>query len=323
MTAVTAAAAPLHAPHRLIKVSTDKERFLIDLFDTLWERYRERVEHVRRYEAVVLEHGAVFVNDHIAFRTLAAQEPTVGTLSIARLVEALGYRAAACYGFPDKHLDAVHLQHPNPQFPKVFISQLRTWELTMAGRRIVEKSLKDHRAALPDATLAALHGLDKVTSAERAKLLKMLARFFAALPWEAPQKKDVLDLDRESQYAAWVLLNGYDVNHFTASVDSHGVPALGDIEKTVAALLRAGVPMKAEIEGERGSKLRQSATEPVRLEVAVKQGHRPAKLPWTYGYFELAERPLMTDPLTGRQERFQGFLGGQAAQLFEMTKVKP
>jgi hypothetical protein len=44
-------------------------------------------------------------------------------------------------------------------------------------------------------------------------------------------------------------------------------------------------------------------------------------MPWTYAYFELAERGEVADE-SGRRGRFEGFLGPQATQLFEMTKVK-
>ena len=32
-------------------------------------------------------------------------------------------------------------------------------------------------------------------------------------------------------------------------------------------------------------------------------------MPWSYAYFELAERGPAPDPETGRQARFEGFLG--------------
>jgi hypothetical protein len=100
------------------------------------------------------------------------------------------------------------------------------------------------------------------------------------------------------------------------------VEALEDIEKTVAALQKAGVPMKAEIEGEPGSKLRQTATEAVTINVDVLDQGQPAQMPWTYAYFELAQRDLLPDPATGKYSRFEGFLGSQATNLFEMTRVK-
>jgi hypothetical protein len=100
------------------------------------------------------------------------------------------------------------------------------------------------------------------------------------------------------------------------------VPELADIERTIEHLRLAGVPMKHEIEGAPGSKLRQTATEAVMIDVGVRDGAKKARMPWTYAYFELAERGDITEPESGRRSRFEGFLGPQATQLFEMTKVK-
>ena len=41
---------------------------------------------------------------------------------------------------------------------------------------------------------------------------------------------------------------------------------------------------------------------------------------WTYAYFELAERGEVVDRESGESTRFEGFLGAQATQLFEMTR---
>jgi hypothetical protein len=313
----------LQAPHQNIKVQSDKESFLVQLFDTLYTRYRDRMEFVQKYEGVVQSHGATFVNDHIAFRTLAAEKPAVGIFMISRIFEALGYSSANCYEFPDKHFSSIHYQHPNPQFPKLFITQLKTWELSQRARAIIQKSLKTHRPVLSDANLASLNNLEKASQAERTRLLRVMIAYFAELPWELPQKRDIQELDHESQFAAWVLVNGYDVNHFTASINSHGVESLDDIEKVVAAMRAAGIPMKQEIEGERGTKLRQSSTEAAVIHVPIRDGTRTSQIPWTYAYFEIAERPLLKNPVTGNMERFEGFLGGQATNLFDMTKLKP
>jgi len=62
-------------PHQGIPVSTARETFLAELFDTLWDRYRQRVSYVQTYEQVIKQAGATFVNDHIAFRTFATQQP--------------------------------------------------------------------------------------------------------------------------------------------------------------------------------------------------------------------------------------------------------
>ncbi|MBI3291663.1 MAG: DUF1338 family protein, partial [Elusimicrobia bacterium] len=126
----------LYAPHKYIRAQNGQEKFLIELFDTLWERYRSRMPYVQKYEEVIKNHGATFVNDHIAFRTLASKEHGVGLFTLARIFEALGYSAAGNYEFPNKHWSAIHYEHPNSQFPKLFISQLNTWELTPTAQAI-------------------------------------------------------------------------------------------------------------------------------------------------------------------------------------------
>ena len=287
--------------------------FLQELFNALWRQYRARVSYARVYEDVLKAHGGTFRNDHVAFRTIASQRPWSGLASVARPFEALGYSAAATYLFPDKRLSSIHLAPPSPELPKVFVSELRAWELPPRARRIALSYAAKAKSSLTDDDLAALHACGAEPASRRKALLaKLLAHF--GRPWPVPAKADVAALERDSQFGAWVLLHGHSVNHFTASIDAHGVESLGDMEKTVAALKAAGVPMKPEIEGARGSRLRQSSTQAVVLPTPMRVGARTAAVPWTYAYFELAERPL----IDGR--RFEGFLGGQATNLFEMTR---
>ncbi len=308
-------------PHSSIPVSSPRETFAAELFDTLWETYRQRVSYVATYEQVIKASKATFVNDHIAFRTFAGQQPLAGIASISRVFEALGYRAAGSYHFEDKQLSAIHFQHTNPQFPKLFISELKVWELPKEAREIIGRCVRGHRGNVSEQTLAALHNLDRDQSPGK-ELLTEVVSVFHELPWLLPRREDVVAMNAVSQYAAWVLVHGYNVNHFTSLINSHGVPALDDIDKTIAALQKAGVPMKTEIEGERGSKLRQTATEAVKIDVDVLDQGIPAKMPWTYAYFELAQRDAVIDPVSGKQVRFEGFLGPQATNLFEMTRLK-
>lgn len=312
----------IRGPHQKIAAADDRERFTLLLFDTLWDRYRERVAHVGTYEQVIARAGATFVNDHIAFRTFACQRPLTGIASIARIFETLGYRAAACYNFDDKHLTAIHYEHPNREFPKLFISELRVWELSNSAQLIITRAVAQHRESIATSALARLSSLsnERLDSRSEAEVLAGVVGEFHTLPWPAPEKSDVEALNAESQYAAWVLVHGYNVNHFTSLINSHGVAELDDIEKTADALRAAGVPMKAEIEGARGSKLRQTATEAAVIDVAVCAGGQQTTIPWTYAYFELAERGEVFDPETGERHRFEGFLGPQATQLFEMTR---
>jgi hypothetical protein len=308
-------------PHHALNSKNASERFVLNLFDRLWEKFRSRVSYVNNYETLIQESGASFFNDHIALRTFCSQNPLAGISSISRIFEALGYRAADCYNFEDKHLNAIYFQHPQPNFPKVFISELRTWELKPSSKHIIHGTLKTHRTNLPESFLADLHHLETKSESSRESLLDEAVEFFLELPWHLPEKSDLIELNLDSQYAAWVLVHGYNVNHFTSLINSHKVPALDDIEKTSKALLDSGVPMKKEIEGARGSKLRQTATEAVVIDVAVLENGKLTTMPWTYAYFELAQRDTFMDLGTGKLLRYEGFLGPQATNLFDMTKI--
>jgi hypothetical protein len=308
-------------PHHALNSKNASERFVLNLFDRLWEKFRSRVSYVNNYETLIQESGASFFNDHIALRTFCSQNPLAGISSISRIFEALGYRAADCYNFEDKHLNAIYFQHPQPNFPKVFISELRTWELKPSSKHIIHGALKTHRTNLPESFLADLHHLETKSESSRESLLDEAVEFFLELPWHLPEKSDLIELNLDSQYAAWVLIHGYNVNHFTSLINSHKVPALDDIEKTSKALLDSGVPMKKEIEGARGSKLRQTATEAVVIDVAVLENGKLTTMPWTYAYFELAQRDTFMDLGTGKLLRYEGFLGPQATNLFDMTKI--
>ncbi len=318
---ITSAMKPSEQPHGRLPLSSTREKFLAALFDRLWDEYRKRVSYVQTYEQIVAQSGATFFNDHIAFRTIASQTPMAGIASIARVFEALGYRAAGNYYFADKHLSAIHLAHSHPQFPKLFVSEFCSWMLPADRQTIITRTVKSHREPVALELLAQLAQLDQ-QSDFAPSLLENVTKIFTELPWNVPERADVVEMNRTSQYAAWVMVHGYAVNHFTSLVNSHGVFGLDSLEKTIDALAAAGVPMKPEIEGEAGSKLRQSATEAVPTEVSVMESGKLTSMPWTYAYFELAERNAYLDPQTGKQVRFEGFLGPQATNLFEMTRVK-
>jgi hypothetical protein len=311
-------------PHQRLAGDSRRDTFLAALLDRLWDRYRSRVPYVATYERLLAEAGATFHNDHIAFRTLGNQQPATGIQTLSRIFEALGYRAAGVYQFADKHLSAIHYQHPRAEFPKLFISELKSWELPADCREIIARSLASHRPPVAGETLSQLDTLDKERRSrdQEQTMLDGLCDQFWSLPWAHPIAEDVQRLNQASQYAAWVLVHGYQVNHFTALVNSHGVDALRDLDRTVAALRGAGVPMKSEIEGQPGSKLRQTATEAVMCDVQVRRGGAVEAMPWSYAYFELAERNPFLDHATGQQVRFEGFLGDQATNLFEMTRVR-
>ena len=84
----------------------------------------------------------------------------------------------------------------------------------------------------------------------------------------------------------------------------------------------AGIPMKKEVEGQRGDRLRQTATEAVVLPAKVRDGRRTVRNPLDLRLLRGGSAPPgQKNPATGRRERFQGFLGAQATNLFDMTRL--
>ena len=233
------------------------------LLDPLWDAYASHVPYARTF--VELSGGAL-QNDHVAFRTLKGRG---GLAPVAAFFERHGWQRREAYDFPDAHLDAVYLARPGE--PRVFVSQLRDEDLSPRARELVLQ--------LPDP--------GPVTGPES----------FCA-PGLSLAEADLLELERQSQYGAWLLLFGREVNHFTASVP--------DVALWQRRLREAGVPMKDEIEGAPGAGLRQTATRAAPRTVRLREGERS----WPYAYLEIAER----------NGGFDGFVAGQARQLFEMTR---
>jgi hypothetical protein len=283
-------------PHAAIAASTPQEHFLADLLDELWFTYKDRLSYASKCEALLNN----LTNDHLAFRTFG------GIHRISRIFEALGYEARGCYNFPDKHLTAIHYEHKtNKHMPKLFISELKIFELEEEAREIIEEALQSHRPDLTNALLAQLR------ENPTPDLIPLLLKHFETLPWKLPTKQQVEILNKHSQYAAWVLVHGYRVNHFTALVSPPET-----LDSVLEMLQSAGLPMKETIEGEIGSKLRQTSTKAGVTTVNVMgDDGLPTTMPWTYAYMEFAER----NAIDGK--RFEGFLGPQATELFDMTKT--
>ncbi len=297
------------------------------LFDTLWSTYCQRVSYARKYAELVTSLGGTVQNDHIALRTLncpTGAQPA-GIPAMLRLFEPLGYAVRGNYEFKDKHLNAVHLEHlENPNLPKVFISQLEVNRLSAEAQSLIQKNVEGAKDPLSAEVLTLLNQAKDKKSVPvdvANRLVKGLAACFTR-PWQPPFKDAVVSLNKESQYGAWTLIHGNAVNHFTAYLNAQNVPKWGDIEGTVAALRKEGIPMKTEIEGERGTKLRQSSTEAVNIpcEARTAEG-KVIPIEWSYAYYELAERNPIPGP-DGKPFLYQGFLGAQATNLFEMTRVK-
>jgi hypothetical protein len=294
-----------------------KEQITQQLWQKLWADYEQRVSYARVYEEMIHEVGGTVVNDHIAFRSLRlnVEGRNLGIAYLESVVKVLGYEVAGEYIFPDQKLYARHYRHPEQEkfdLPKLFISELMVELLPKPIAKMIEKTVRSGK-------LFDTWDLEHwVETAQINQLQKIFTR-----PWPAPLKSVVEAVHEVSQYGAWVLLHGYAVNHFTGYINRQHAPQYPDIESTAHALVQRGIPMKATIEGNVGSGLRQTATQAVTEMVPVHDDASGllTRIPWPYAYYEIAERNVV-EVAPGQKSLFEGFLGPQARSLFEMTRKR-
>ncbi|ODG97682.1 DUF1338 domain-containing protein [Nostoc sp. KVJ20] len=301
-----------------------KTEIALHLWKLLWQEYSARVNHARTYQQMITTAGGTVANDHIAFRSLRLLVDTpqgklnLGIDYLGQLAEALGYVAAGEYTFAQTHLYARHYRHQQQEefnLPKLFISELIVDELPTNIAQLISKTV----SSIPNELTSPLNLLKKDGNIET--IAKRLQQVFIR-PWQPPQRSVIEEVNQVTQYGAWVLLHGYAVNHFTGYVNGQNTPEYPDIDTTASALANLGVPMKAEIEGNVACGLRQTATQAVRSMVTVLDDDSGAEIqiPWTYAYYEIAQRYLV-EVESGKQVLFDAFLGSNAQQLFEMTRL--
>lgn len=296
-----------------------KPELATNLWNSLWQDYKTRVSYAQTYQKMISAAGRTIANDHIAFRSLRLVLNTpkgqinLGINHLGQIAEALGYEVAGEYTFPETHLYARHYRHPQQaefDLPKLFISELIVDELPTHIVQLIHQTV----SAIPDELISffTANNIDTITQ----QFNKIFTR-----PWQPPLRSVVEEVNKVTQYGAWVLLHGYAVNHFTGYINRQNTPQYPDIDTTASALANLGVPMKAEIEGDVSCGLRQTATQAVTEMVTVRDDNskQEIQIPWTYAYYELAQRyTVEIEP--GKPQLFDAFLGKNAQQLFEMTR---
>lgn len=296
-------------------------KFTSLLWNSLWQDYIARVGYARVYQEMIVAAGGTVANDHIAFRSLRMTADTpqgkvnLGIGYLEPVVKFLGYEVAGEYFFPETHLYARHYRHPQQDewdLPKLFISELIVDELPNRISELIGETVKNGDFVSPSLFELNINNDD---------LLGEISRVFTR-PWFPPRRSLVEEVNKVTQYGAWVLLHGYAVNHFTGYVNRHNTPKYPDIESTVRGLTELGVPMKAKIEGSYLVGLRQTATHAVKETVSVIDdiSRELIQIPWTYAYYEIAQRYLL-EAEPGKQVLFDAFLGKNAQLLFEMTRL--
>lgn len=276
-------------------------------------RYKERVPDVSTIINAMIKEGIIqsdaeIENDHIAFRTMGV--PFLGIQSLEKIFLHYGYEKRDHYFFPAKKLDAYWYAPPSPEYPRIFISELRVNDLSEKVQSIIYSYTNEVKA-------------DPVTKINLDDA-GAVDQFLHSGLWRIPTLEDYLELSKESEYAAWVIYNRYYLNHFTISVHNlkEGYNTIVDfnafLERNGFMLNDSGGKIKASPDG----LLLQSSTVAEMIEATFANGvkHRISG-----SYVEFAERKVLKQfeglPTAAikREHRREGFEANNADKIFEST----
>jgi hypothetical protein len=260
---------------------------LNNIFDRLWDDYTKQNPSVLRIYNLFANEGEMVENDHIAFRTF--DDPRIDIDVLAKPFIQAGYVFKGDYHFTEKHLYAKHFECDGA--PRVFISALRTKDFSKLLQQKVTETV------------------DKIP----AEMLQSDALIYSGSVWGTVSYEDYELLRQESEYAAWLLVNGFRANHFTVSVNS--LKKFHTVEKVNQFISGNGFRINdsgGEIKGTPAELLEQSSTRSEPIEMEFVEGMK--EIPGCY--YEFARRYTDQDG-----KLYSGFIAKSADKIFESTNA--
>lgn len=283
------------------------------ILNALFSKYQENVKDVKKITQALINRGVIqgqsdIVNDHIAFRTLGVKY--LGIQSLEKIFLQQGYEKKDRYHFESKKLDANWYTPPSPEYPRIFISELRVHELSQGARIIISKyTATITRDPVDTLDLNDGHAVD---------------RFLHEPLWATPTKEEYETLLKESEYAAWVIYNRYYLNHYTISV--HALPeGYNTLEEFNRFLEETGIILNTaggKIKKSKDKLLLQSSSVSA-LKMATFSCGQTTEIAGSY--VEFAERKVLPQyrhlPLSKvrSKHRREGFETQNADKIFEST----
>ncbi|WP_077400709.1 DUF1338 domain-containing protein [Cellulophaga omnivescoria] len=292
-------------------MNTEKYKKLAKIYKALLDTYKKEVPNVEKITKAMVEHKIIanedeIINDHIAFRTLGV--PNLGIASLEKIFLHYGYTKRDYYSFEGKKLNAYWYAPPKPEFPRVFLSELRVSELSDVAKEVIYKYTS---SVISDP-------IDTIDLNDVAAVNK----FFVEPLWNLPTLKEYNTLLNESEYAAWTIYNRYYLNHYTISI--HNLKgAYKSIEKFNEFIESLGITLNSsggKIKVSKDGLLKQSST---MAELVLAKFSDTDKVMIPGSYVEFAERlPLPSSGNSEKISRREGFESANADKIFESTYIK-
>ena len=261
-----------------------------DFFNELWKQYTTKTPSAQKVKSLFEKEGNTVFNDHIAIRTF--NDPRVNIDVLSRVFIQMGYISKGEYRFEAKKLYAKHFEHQeDPDAPKIFISQLLLEECSVQLQNTVKLLLDE---------------VDQEVFLQDDLILK-------GRVWKTLSHATYTTLLEESEYAAWMYVNGFCSNHFT--VDVNKLSSFDTLEQVNDFLKNNGFQMNTsggEIKGSADQLLEQSSILADKIEFEFKEGKQNI----TSCYYEFAYRYPKQDGTL-----FTGFIANSADKIFESTDM--
>ena len=261
-----------------------------NIFSQLWLDYTDKNPYVKKIYDLFISENENVVNDHIAFRTFSDSRVNVDVLS--KIFINAGYVEKGQYKFEQKHLFAKHYEIENDSSaPRVFISELITEDFSP----FLQKKVKE------------------LVDAVSPKLLLSDELILSGRTWEKPSFNIYEELRKESEYAAWLYVNGFTVNHFTVSVNA--LKKFDTVEKVNNFLKKNDFIINdagGEIQGTPAELLEQSSVKAAVVPVEFIEGTFDV----TSCYYEFAKRYPDSDG-----KLYSGFIAKSADKIFQSTDL--
>lgn len=258
------------------------------IFNQLWKIYTTQNPSTKKVYDLFVAEGETVFNDHIAFRTF--RHPSIGIDRLSKVFLASGYEFKGDYHFESKKLYAKHFEHSaDPDAPRVFISELKVEEFSPFLQETVKKWVNAIPAAMLDSDGLIFSGNQSGVSS-----------------YEVYEK-----LRPESEYAAWLYVNGFCANHFTVSVNR--LNKLNSIQKVNEFLKNQGFLINdsgGEVQGTPEELLEQSSIKAGMVKFRFLEGD--FEIPGCY--YEFARRYPEPDG-----KLYSGFIAKSADKIFEST----
>lgn len=278
--------------------------------EQLLSNYLVRTPSCVRAIELMNDAGARIHNDHVALRSFNDGSGGSGLAFLEEVFLSFGYAPEDSITIPGLPVNARWLEPPETtDWPKVFISELRTDDLPSEVAEVVSRHVQGYYK-----TGAARNALESGDARALVKLLEVPPWNISAAEEESVRAVSAAcpELAGAVEYAAWTLTHAHRWNHMTLLLNGSDLPGVNTLQEFNAFFKKEGFVFNNAggtdgfTQGSAEVRLEQSSTKADLVEHGFACG-------------AVRKVPCSFLELIHRHEGFRGFLGQNAKGIFNST----